>query len=351
MLDKDHIVDDSISINQSIDSLNKLTLKNKYPLLIIVDSQNKLKGTLTDGDIRRYLLRNQDFSLNAIDAANLNPFFFFHQNEKNQQLKQPLLVYKVIPIIDKDFKLIDIISVKILSNQSLKGIPIIINAGGIGSRLYPYTQILPKPLIPINDKPIIDHIINSFVKYGIDSFQIVLNYKRQLIRSYLEDTWININFDYIEEEKALGTLGGLSLISSSHLNHPFFILSNCDVLIDYDFEKITSFHEKNRYDMTIVSVIMENKIPYGVLEIDSNNLLSKITEKPHQNVLINSGVYLMNSKLLDMLEINQHVDMDVFILKCLQLGKAIGVYPINNSDWYDMGTLDGLARMQEYKNT
>jgi dTDP-glucose pyrophosphorylase len=345
MLDRDHIVNLDISINQSIEALNKLTINGKYPLLIIVDNEDKLKATLTDGDIRRFLLRKPDLQSKAIDAAKLNPFHLSLEDERN---KKDLLYYKVIPVVDDQFKVMEVLSSKLLSNQSLVGIPVIINAGGVGSRLYPYTQILPKPLIPINEKPIIDHIINSFVKHGIDSFRIVLNYKRQLIRSYLEDTWINVNFDYIEEEKALGTLGGLSLINSSHLNYPFFILSNCDVLIDYDFEKITSFHEKNGYDMTIVSVIMENRIPYGVLEIDSNNLLSKITEKPHQNVLINSGIYLINSKLLDMLETNQHLDMDTFILKCLQLGKAIGVYPISNSNWYDMGTLDGLARMQEH---
>lgn len=347
MLDKDHIANISISINESIEALNRLTLKNKYPLLIIVDSQFKLIATLTDGDIRRYLLKNQNLSSQALDAANLNPIFFFLENEKNQQTKESLSIYKVIPIIDVNYTLVDILSSKILSNQNLKGIPIIINAGGIGSRLHPYTHILPKPLIPINDKPVIDYIINSFVKYGIDSFGFILNYKRQLIKSYLEDTWININFDYIDEEKALGTLGGLSLINKSKLKHPFFILSNCDVLIDHDLEKIVSFHEKNGYDMTIVSVIMENRIPYGVLEIDSSNLLSKITEKPYQNVLISSGIYLMNSKLLDMLEKNRHVDMDEFIQQCLTLGKAIGVYPISNSNWYDMGTLDGLARMQD----
>lgn len=344
MLDKDHIADLTISINESIEALNTLTLKNKYPLLIIVDSQNKLKATLTDGDIRRFLLQNQDLSAKALDAANLNPFSLFFENENT---KQNLLTYKVIPLIDKENKVLEVLSSKILSNQNLKGVPVIINAGGVGSRLYPYTEILPKPLIPINDKPIIDHIIISFMKFGIDSFEVVLNYKRKLIKSYLEDTWSEITMNFIEENDALGTLGGLSRVNKFELKHPYFILSNCDILIDHDLEQITTFHEKNNNDMTIVSVMIENRIPYGVLEIGSNSLLEKITEKPTQSVLVSSGVYLINTDMLNMLEPDQHIDMDEFIRKLLNTGKSIGVYPINHNNWYDMGTLDGLSRMQE----
>lgn len=344
MLDKDHIADLTISINESIEALNTLTLKNKYPLLIIVDSQNKLKATLTDGDIRRFLLQNQDLSAKALDAANLNPFSLFFENENT---KQNLLTYKVIPLIDKENKVLEVLSSKILSNQNLKGVPVIINAGGVGSRLYPYTEILPKPLIPINDKPIIDHIIISFMKFGIDSFEVVLNYKRKLIKSYLEDTWSEITMNFIEENDALGTLGGLSRVNKFEVNHPYFILSNCDILIDHDLEQITTFHEKNNNDMTIVSVMIENRIPYGVLEIGSNSLLEKITEKPTQSVLVSSGVYLINTDMLNMLEPDQHIDMDEFIRKLLNTGKSIGVYPINHNNWYDMGTLDGLSRMQE----
>lgn len=344
MLDKDHIADLSISINESIEALNTLTLKNKYPLLIIVDSQNKLKATLTDGDIRRFLLQNQDLSAKALDAANLNPFSLFFENENT---KQNLLTYKVIPLIDKENKVLEVLSSKILSNQNLKGVPVIINAGGVGSRLYPYTEILPKPLIPINDKPIIDHIIISFMKFGIDSFEVVLNYKRKLIKSYLEDTWSEITMNFIEENDALGTLGGLSRVNKFEVKHPYFILSNCDILIDHDLEQITTFHEKNNNDMTIVSVMIENRIPYGVLEIGSNSLLEKITEKPTQSVLVSSGVYLINTGMLNMLEPDQHIDMDEFIRKLLNTGKSIGVYPINHNNWYDMGTLDGLSRMQE----
>lgn len=344
MLDRDHIVNLDISINQSIEALNKLTLNGKYPLLIIVDNEDKLKATLTDGDIRRFLLRNPDLQSKALGAAKLSPF---HLSLEDEKTKKDLLYYKVIPIVDNQFRVVEVLSSKLLSNQRLVGIPVIINAGGIGSRLYPYTEILPKPLIPINEKPIIDHIIDSFMKFGIESFRVVLNYKKYLIKSYLEDAWPKLALDFIEESTPLGTLGGLSRVKLTELTHTFFILSNCDVLIDHDLEKITLFHEKNQYDMTIVAVIMENRIPYGVIEIGTNNMLNKITEKPFQNILISSGIYLINTGMLNMLEIDQHIDMDEFIKKSLTLGKSIGVYPISHLNWYDMGTLDGLARMQE----
>jgi dTDP-glucose pyrophosphorylase len=338
------IIASTTTIEESILQLDKVTYKGNYPALIICDTSMKLVGTLTDGDIRRYLLKNHNLKENVTKASNLSPIFSRLGEPFDIKLINQL---RIVPVINQEDKVVDILTTQQPVKKTLGHVPLVINAGGIGARLYPYTKILPKPLIPVGESPIIDHIIESFTKYGITSINIILNYKKILIKSYLDDAWSKLNIRYLEETKPLGTVGGLSLLDFFPSTFSFFILTNCDVLIDISFDVVIDYHNKNMNDITILSVIYEDKIPYGVLEVDGDNLLSTIHEKPKKSVLISAGIYIIKSTLISEIESDTHLDMDIFLQQITAKGFRVGIYPIQSDHWYDMGTIDGLTKMRE----
>jgi dTDP-glucose pyrophosphorylase len=343
-LNSDLYVLSNYTIEKTIQQLDKLTYEGYYPALIIVDDSMKLIGTVTDGDIRRYLLKNQSLNESITKAANSLPFILRNGDELDRKL---LGQYKIVPVIDIDDVLIDIITVQKINKRIWSHVPLVINAGGVGSRLYPYTKILPKPLIPIDENPIIDHIIKYFVNYGLKNVSLILNYKKILIKSYVDEIWKTLQLSYLEESKPLGTIGGLSLLDFSPALFPFFILSNCDVLIDYNLEAILDYHVKNNNDITVLSVIYQDKLPYGVLEVNDENQLSTIHEKPQKSVLISSGIYIINTSLKNFIEPETYMDMDVFLQEIIAKDFRVGIYPIHAEHWYDMGTIEGLTRMRE----
>jgi dTDP-glucose pyrophosphorylase len=343
-LNKNFILSSVSTIEQSILQLDKLTLKGLYPVLIVVDDSMKLIGTVTDGDIRRFLIKNHNFTEVVTKAANLSPIFTRVGNSIDRKLLEQ---FKIVPLLDELDRVVDILTSQFMVQKTLGHVPLVINAGGIGSRLYPYTKVLPKPLIPVGENPIIDHIIQSFVNYGVTSIKVILNYKKILIRSYIDDVWSRLNISYVEESKPLGTVGGLSLLDFSQSKSPFFVLTNCDVTIDHNIESIVDYHVKNRNEITVVSVIYEDKIPYGVLEVNGDSMLSTIHEKPEKSLLISAGVYIINTSLLSLIKTNTYLDMDVFLKKVIKKGYQVGVYPIQSDHWYDMGTIDGLTKMRE----
>jgi dTDP-glucose pyrophosphorylase len=343
-LNKDLIIGSFATIEESILQLDRITYKGYYPALLLMDDSMKLLGTITDGDIRRFLLKNHNLKEVVNKAANLTPFF----SKVGEYLDSKTLeYYKIVPILDSSNTVVDILTPQKTPKKTLGHVPLVINAGGIGSRLYPYTKVLPKPLIPVGENPIIDHIIESFVNYGVTSIKLILNYKKILIRSYIDDVWSRLNISYVEESKPLGTVGGLSLLDFSQSKSPFFVLTNCDVTIDHNLESIVDYHVKNKNEITVVSVIYEDKIPYGVLEVNGDSLLSTIHEKPNKSVLISAGIYIINTSLLSLMKTNTYLDMDVFLKKIIKKEYQVGVYPIQSDHWYDMGTIDGLTKMRE----
>jgi dTDP-glucose pyrophosphorylase len=343
-LDSDLYIFSNLTIEKTIQKLDKLTYEGYYPALIIVDRSMKLLGTVTDGDIRRYLLKNQRLNEFITRAANSLPFILRIGDDFDRKL---LGRYKIVPVVDMNNVLVDIITTQKIIHRNWSHIPLVINAGGVGSRLYPYTKVLPKPLIPVDENPIIDHIIKFFVNYGLNNISLILNYKKILIKSYVDEIWNKLHLNYLEESEPLGTIGGLSLLDLNPSFFPFFILSNCDVLIDYNLESILDYHTKSDNDITILSVIYQDKFPYGVLEVNDENLLSTIHEKPEKSVLISSGIYIINTSLKKFIEPDTYMDMDVFLRQMIIEGFRVGVYSIHSEYWYDMGTIEGLTKMRE----
>ena len=207
--------------------------------------------------------------------------------------------------------------------------------------MHPITKILPKPLIPLNEKPIISHIIESFTGSGIRNFIISINYKSEIIKAYFKENEDHLKINFLEEKSPLGTIGPLSLLKNK-MKDDFFVI-NCDTILKIDYSDLFRFHKKNKNFVTIVASAKEFKIPYGVCDIDKGGNLKKINEKPNYNFLVNSGIYLINPKILKYIPQNKKFDFNEFVKILINKKIKVGVYPIDDNLWVDVG------KLSEYK--
>lgn len=338
-------------INKSTvrDALKKIDQEGKG-IAIVVDENSKLLGTITDGDIRRWILKNGDMDENVSLVMNNNPISI-KSNEKNSaNLLMKKHSINCIPVLNEKDNVIDVIFLyknheEIIKNQALDNVPVVIMAGGLGTRLYPYTKILPKPLIPIGDTPIIERIIDKFREYSVTDFYLTVNYKKNMIKSYFNDLDKDYNVQYVDEDKPLGTGGSLSLLKDK-INETFFV-SNCDILIDSEYDKILKHHKESGNKVTIVSSIKNFTIPYGVFKLNEEGYIKEIQEKPEYTYLINTGMYVIEPEVLDDIPENEFYNLPDIVEKYMKDNIKVGVYPISESAWMDMGQISEMKDMIE----
>jgi dTDP-glucose pyrophosphorylase len=342
MYNKKLLVDINIKIIEALRRLDETADK----VLFVVDKDTKLLGALTDGDIRRYILRGRSLEDNIAEVYNKNPKSILEKEYSPDDLKKIFLRYKVsvVPILDEDHRLINIATWdKVFSEESKEtskkrtriNVPVVIMAGGKGTRLDPFTKILPKSLIPIGDKPIIELIMDKFHGYGMEDFYVTLNHKSKMIKAYFEEFKTKYKITYIDEDKPLGTAGGLKYLPAK-ISGAIFV-SNSDILIEEDYGKILKFHKDNKNEITIVASVKNYNIPYGVCEIENGGLLRKIKEKPNLSFLVNTGMYVVNSSALNMIPEGEfyHITQLIDDIRCD--GKRVGVFPISENAWMDVG--------------
>ena len=225
-------------------------------------------------------------------------------------------------------------------------LPVVIMAGGQGSRLRPITNILPKPLIPIGEKPIIEHIINRFVEVGCNKFYFSVNYKSELIEYYFNSfEHPDYYIEYFQEEKPLGTAGSLHLLNGI-IDSTFFV-SNCDIIIDQDYSQIYSYHKNNANELTIVAALKQYKIPYGIIDTEKNGLLKSIQEKPEMTYKINAGLYILEPHLLNEIPQNEFFHITDLINKIKTRNGKIGVFPVSEKSWKDIGEWDEYLKYKD----
>lgn len=219
-------------------------------------------------------------------------------------------------------------------------------AGGKGTRLYPYTKILPKPLIPVGDIPIIERIIEQFVKAGCKDFYVIVNYKKDMIKAYFNEIKEkSYTITFIDENMPLGTGGGLKLLQN-YLQTDF-ILTNCDILIKADFSDIIEQHSNKNNVVTMICSAKKFTIPYGVVELDKNENIIEMKEKPTLNFLTNTGCYIVNNSVFDYIADNENIGFPDIIERIKEDNKKVGIYPIHEDAWLDMGQFDELSRMEK----
>ena len=208
-------------------------------------------------------------------------------------------------------------------------------AGSVGTRLRPFTKVLPKPLVPVNNRPIIDHIIDRFQDQGLKKIILTINDKAEIMKAYFNETKSKNKIKFLEETKPLGTCGGLSFLCGK-INKSFFV-TNCDIILNLDFYDLYSFHVKNNYDITVVASTKDFAIPYGICEINSQGLLQSMIEKPKYNHLVNTGLYVINPRILSIIPRNKKYDFNELFDDAKRKKKKVGVYPIDEKSWIDVG--------------
>ena len=227
--------------------------------------------------------------------------------------------------------------------NSLK-IPVVINAGGRGTRLDPFTKVLPKPLIPVGELPIIELIMQEYQSYACDDFHIIVNYKKDLMKAYFHDSENHYNITWYDEDEPLGTGGGLSLLRGK-LNSTFFF-ANCDALLTANYESMLKFHKENGNVITMICAYKNINIPYGVVEMGEQGVIESMKEKPLMSFLTNTGIYIVEPEVIYDIGDNEVIGFPDIVEREKQKGRKVAVFPVSENDWMDMGQLPELEKMR-----
>ncbi len=336
------LVNKDMSIRKGIDILDKSGKK-----FVVVVEDKKLIGVVTDGDIRRWILKNGDISKSIDNIMTKSPKYL--QIEERNNVKEIMNKYKIeaVPIVNKEKEVVDVVFWSDVYNNQFtyfetNNIPIVIMAGGKGTRLQPYTKIIPKMLVPIGEIPIIERIINNFVNFNFNDFYVTINYKKDIIKAYFnKETSYDISF--VEEDIPLGTAGSLTLLKDN-IKSTFFV-SNCDILVDANYSDILKFHKKCQNKITIVTALKNYVIPYGVFNLNDDGSILSLDEKPRYEFLVNTGMYILEKDVLEYIEENKYADMTDIIYKLIESKEKIGIYPVTEGAWLDMGEFESMKNM------
>lgn len=336
---KDLTINSHSTIRQAMKKLSQSGAK----CLMIVDVTNKLLGTLTDGDLRKAILNGANINVTVDGIFQSKPTVLIKNKFTQEGVKKLFREKKfdLIPVVNDEGKLSDIIFWESVFNNGKErkkkklAVPVIIMAGGKGTRLEPFTKVLPKPLVPVHEKPIIEHIIEQFTDVGCNNFYMTINYKGKILKAYFEEIELNYLVNFVEEKEPLGTAGSLHLLDGK-FKEPVFV-TNCDIIIKTDYFSLYEFHKKEDYDLTLVASAKEYIIPYGTCELNDNGDLSHINEKPKYEFLINTGLYVLNPDLFHLIPRNKFYNITQLIEDAKNKGKKVGVYPIDDDAWVDVG--------------
>ena len=342
MVIRDLIISEEATIIQALAQLDKTAKK-----VLFVAREDRLVAALTDGDIRRLLLSNGNLQDHVDRAANYHPVFIASRNLSEARKLMSEKKVAALPVVDDKCQIVDVVfsdEKELFRRDDLNNVPVVIMAGGQGTRLYPYTKILPKPLIPIGDIPISEHIINRFYNYGCNNFYFIVNYKKNMIKAYYNEIDKDYTVNYVDEDIPLGTGGGVGLLNDK-INSTF-VLTNCDTLIDDDFSKIIKTHKEKKNIVTMVCSLRNYEVPYGVVNIGENGTIESMQEKPQMSFFTNTGTYIVEPDLFELIKPDQRIDFPDVIQAAKDAGLNVGVYPINEKSWLDMGQFDSMEDMK-----
>lgn len=334
----------AIAPDSSIRDALLLLDKEALRIALVVDASDTLLGVLTDGDIRRGLLRNCTLQSPVSEVMNQSPLTAEHGTSRRELVK--LMTRKKllsIPLI-KAGKVVGLETLQTAEDDVLYDNPVFLMAGGFGSRLKPLTDACPKPMLKVGDKPILEIALNSFIRAGFHNFYISLHYMPEQIQAYFGDgsRW-NVNITYIYEQEPLGTGGALGLLPDSVPDLPL-ILMNGDLLTTIDFEQLLQFHNKQQADATMCVRDYEYQIPFGVINGDGNKVTGMV-EKPIQRLFVNAGIYVVSPAVRKQVKANQRIDMPTLLEQNIGNDKNVLMFPIHEY-WLDIGRMDDYQRAQ-----
>ncbi len=340
---KDVLLNPTSTIKEALQIIDNGAMK----IALVTDENGKLIGTVTDGDIRRGLLNNLSLDDTIESIIYRNPTVCKTNDTKEHILGIAIekKLYQV-PIVDNTGKLIGIEIINELLKPTIKTNKVVLMVGGLGTRLRPLTDHVPKPMLKVGDKPILETIIQNFKKHGFTNIVLSVSYKSEIIEEYFSDGHrFGVNIEYVHENKRMGTAGALSLMREK-LNEPFFVM-NGDLLTNVNFEYMMEYHFANNAIATMGVREYEFQVPYGVVNVDGENIVS-IEEKPMQKFFVSGGIYVLNPEVLKYIPNNEFFDMPTLFEKLIKNNKKSISFPIREY-WLDIGRVEEYEKAnQEY---
>lgn len=329
--------------SDTLESAIKVLHIGGLQIALVLDSKGKLLGTVTDGDIRRALINHLEMDSLVGEVMNINPATSLNSDSPDEimlRMKNRNLLH--MPILDKKGLLVGLETLKNLTYDKKYDNPVFLMAGGFGKRLQPLTEEIPKPLLKVGGKPILETIISRFVKSGFHNFYISTFYKSEMIQEYFGDgsSW-GINITYVEENKPLGTAGAIGLLPKDIPNLPILMM-NGDVLTKVNFEHLLQFHLKQNAIATMCIREYDIQIPFGVVDIKDQKA-HNFVEKPVKKFFVNAGIYVFNQEMISKVKVDSYIDMPDLLEKQVAGGKNVNVFPIHEY-WKDVG------HIEEYNN-
>lgn len=316
---------------------------NAGGVLFLVDGEGHVKGCLTDGDVRRFLLSGGGLDAPAMRAANPNPRIARDMEQAHALYHRKN--YVAIPIVDDAGRIVDIYAGVQERPRPALNVPVVINAGGKGTRLDPFTRVLPKPLIPVGELPIIEHIMRQFQSYACEDFRIIVNYKRQLMKAYFAESENRYRISWHDEERPLGTGGGLRLLRGQ-LDGTFFF-TNCDNLLTANYASMLEFHRAHKNAVTMICAWKNFNIPYGVVDMGVNGRIEAMREKPVMSFLTNTGIYIVEPEVIEDIGDDEAIGFPDVVAREIQKGRNVAAFPVGEREWMDMGQLTELEKMRK----
>ncbi len=329
-----------ISSESLLSALKQMDAQKVKMLFALEDDH--FVSVLTIGDIQRAIVNNISLETSVSQVVGRNKKFA-RVGESLDDIREKMLRLRAecMPVLDENGELADVIFWRDLFEKEETDLrpkidlPVVIMAGGKGTRLKPITNVIPKPLVPIGDKTILEEIMDKFEAIGCQKFYMSVNYKSNMMRYYLDQLPHHYDVSFFEEDKPLGTIGSVALLKGKIVT-PFFV-SNCDIVIDQDMRDVYDYHCENHNDLTIVTAVKSFRIPYGVIETGEDGLMTALKEKPELTYMINTGVYILNPGCIDEIPQGEFFHITQLMEKIKARGGRVGCFPVSEHAWKDMG--------------
>ena len=318
--------------------------------MLFVLEKGHFVSILTIGDIQRAIVKNIALDTPVAQVVDRNKKYA-HIGDSMDDIRIKMLEIRAecMPVLDEKGELADVIFWRDLFEKeeiALRpkiNLPVVIMAGGKGTRLKPITNVIPKPLVPVGDKTILEVIMDQFESIGCHKFYMSVNYKADMMKYYLSQLDHKYDIEFFMEDKPLGTIGSVSLLKGK-ITTPFFV-SNCDSINEQDYRDVWDYHVNNHNDMTIVTMVKSFKIPYGVIETGEDGLMTALKEKPEQTYQVNTGVYILNPELIDEIPEGEFFHITHLMEKVQSRGGRVGCFPVSEHSWKDMGEWPEYLKM------
>ena len=336
----DELKDLTIAPEASVRAALEAIDRSKRQIALVVSADGRLVATVTDGDVRRGILRGVDLDGSVAQVMHTTPttVTLGAPDAETRQLIRARKLHHV-PVLDRDGRLVDLATVEDLFGVTPKDTRVVLMAGGLGKRLRPLTETVPKPMLPVGGKPLLEQIIGVFADQGFSRISISVNYRAEMVRDHFGDgSALGVDIDYVEEKQAMGTAGALSLLNERP-DGPFIVM-NGDLLVALQFSELLAYHGQKRAACTLVVRDYEYQVPYGVVRSD-NGLMTGIEEKPVERFFVNGGIYVLSPDALDHLTPGEPLDMPDLLTRIVRAEGKVGVYPLRDY-WRDIGRIDDL---------